>query len=208
MEAQTPIWQKALPFVALVPMALVPNGSLISLGIVLVTLVLVKASRGPTLAFWGTNPGRDLALGIGAGVILWALSHFLMDPMLERLFGRIDLDNLAAVRGNLSNYLMLLALGLVYGGVIEELLNRGFVIGWGTAMLGERAAIPLVVLSSAVFGLAHLYQDWSGVISAGVTGLALGGIYLATGRKLLAPMLAHAAADAIGITSLYLGHAA
>ena len=207
-NVEAPIWQKALPFVALAPMGAVENGSLISLGIVALTLVFVKSSRPPTLAFRGAKVWRDVALGIGGGIALWVLSHFLLDPGLEQLFGKIDLDNFAAVRGNLPNYLTLLALGLIYGGVLEELLNRGFVIGWGTRLFGERAAMPLLIISSVVFGLAHRYQGTTGMISTGLSGLAFGAIYIFSGRKLLAPMLSHGVADAIGITSLYLGYTA
>ncbi len=65
--------------------------------------------------------------------------------------------------------------------------------------------IPLVVLSSAVFGAAHLYQGLSGAISTGLIGLGFALLYVGTGRKLLAPALAHMTLDAIGITQIYLG---
>ena len=109
---------------------------------------------------------------------------------------------------NFANYLVLLAIGLVFGGVVEEIVFRGLVIGWEAISFGERAAVPLLLLSSVVFGLGHLYQGWSGVISTGLTGLAFGAIYLAAGRKLLPAMLAHMTLDAIGITMLYLGYSA
>ena len=147
-------------------------------------------------------------MSLAAGVAVWAFSHFLMDPALDKALGKIDVDSFAAIRGNLRGYLMVLAAGFIYGGVLEEILARGFVIGWGVALMGERSALPLLALSSIVFGLGHRYQGWSGVISTGVTGLILGAIYLATKRKLLAPMLTHAVSDAIGITCLYLGYSA
>src|SRR4029079_6189257 len=174
MTTEARPWHKGLPFLALIPMALVQNGSPISLAIVVLTLVIVKSSRGPTLAFRGPGLVKGLALGIGTGIAFWAFSHFLMDPMLERLFGKIDPTSIAAVRGNVRNYLILLRVGLIYGGLFEEVINRGFVIGWGTALFGERAAIPLMLLSTVVFGLAHRYQDTAGMISTGVSGLVFG----------------------------------
>ena len=206
MSTDASTWHKALPFIVLAPMAAVKNGSLISLAIVVLTLLIVKSSRRPTLAFRGPGLAKGLALGIGVGIALWAFSQFLMDPMLERLFGKIDLTNFAAVRGNVKNYLILLAAGLIYGGMIEEIISRGFVIGWGTALFGERAEIPLLLLSTLVFGLAHRYQDTAGMISTGVSGLVFGVVYLVGGRKLMPAMLAHATADAIGITGIYLGY--
>ena len=207
-RSRTAWWQMILPVVALIPVAVVPNGSVSSLGIVILSLAIIKTSRAPTLAFKGSDWQRWTGIGIAAGVALWAFSHFVMDPALEHWFGRIDLSGFAAVEGNLLNYLILLAVGILFGGVIEELVFRGFVIGWGTKLFGERASVPLLLLSSIVFGLGHLYQGWSGVISTGMTGLMFGAIYLTAGRKLLPAMLAHMTFDSIGITMLYLGYSA
>jgi membrane protease YdiL (CAAX protease family) len=125
--------------------------------------------------------------------------------MLKLWVGPIKLDSLAGVRGNLLNYLVLMAIAFVYGGVVEEMVFRGFVIGWGSTLFGPRSTIPLVLLSSAVFGSAHLYQGLSGAISTGLIGLGFALLYVGTGKKLLAPVLAHMVVDAIGVTQLYLG---
>ena len=204
-QVESPLWQKALPFLALVPAAAIANGSLISLLIVAVALIAVKASRRPTLAFAGNSWLRNATLGVLAGLLLWFLSDQVWEPLLKQWVGPLKLDSFDNVRGNLPNYLVLLALGFVYGGVIEEGIFRGFVIGWGSALFGQRSVIPLVLLSSAVFGAGHLYQGLSGAISTGLIGLGLAFLYVATGKKLLAPMLAHMVLDGIGITQLYLG---
>ena len=165
----------------------------------------MKPSRQPTLALLGDRWLRNAAIGILAGLLLWFLSDQLWEPLLKQWVGPIKLDSLSGVRGNLPNYLVLLAIGFIYGGVIEEILFRGFVIGWGSMLFGPKSVIPLVVLSSAVFGAAHLYQGLSGAISTGLIGLGFALLYVGTGRKLLAPALAHMTLDAIGITQIYLG---
>ena len=200
-----PLWHRSLPFVVLLPSALVTNGSLASLAIVVLTLALVKPSRGPTLSFLGNRWVRNAAIGILGGLILWFLSDQVWEPMLKQWVGPIKLDSLAGVRGNLLNYLVLMAIAFVYGGVVEEMVFRGFVIGWGSTLFGPRSVIPLVLLSSAVFGSAHLYQGLSGAISTGLIGLGFALLYVGTGKKLLAPVLAHMVVDAIGVTQLYLG---
>lgn len=206
MEAKVvPMWQKALPFVVLLPSAAVTNGSLASLAIVLATLALVKPSRGPTLALLGDRWLRNAAIGILGGLVLWFLSDQVWEPMLKVWVGPIKLDSLAGVRGNLLNYLVLMAVAFVYGGVVEEMVFRGFVIGWGSTLFGPRSVIPLMLLSSAVFGSAHFYQGLSGAISTGLIGLGFALLYVGTGKKLLAPVLAHMVLDAIGVTQLYLG---
>lgn len=204
-QARSPWWQKTLPFVALLPTAVITNGSLISLAAVLLTLAFVKPARRPTLALSDARWLRHVVIGVAGGLALWFLSDRLWEPLLQQWFGPIKLDSFAAVRGNLMNYLLLLAAGFVFGGVIEEIVFRGFVIGWGSALFGPRSVVPLVLLSSIVFGSAHLYQGASGAISTGLIGLGFALLYVGTGRKLLAPMLAHMTLDAIGITQIYLG---
>ena len=200
-----PMWQKALPFVVLFPSAIVTNGSLASLAIVLAALALVKSTRGPTLSLLGERWVRNAAIGILGGLVLWFLSDQVWEPMLKLWVGPIKLDSLAGVRGNLLNYLALMAVAFIYGGVVEETVFRGFVIGWGSTLFGPRSVIPLALLSSAVFGAAHFYQGLSGAISTGLIGLGFALLYVGTGKKLLAPVLAHMVLDAIGVTQLYLG---
>ena len=65
-----PPWQKALPFLVLAPAPAIANGSLISLLIVAVTLIAVKASRRPTLAFAGDSWLRNAVIGVLAGLLL------------------------------------------------------------------------------------------------------------------------------------------
>lgn len=196
---------KLLPLLALVPAAAVPNGTLVSLAIVILTLWLVKDSRRPTLALTDGRWLRTAAIGIGAGLALWFLSDQLWEPLLQKWLGPINLESLAGVRGNLPNFLVLLLIGFTFGGVIEEIIFRGFVIGWGSHLFGQRSLVPMIVLSSVAFGLGHLYQGASGAVSNGAIGLCLAGLYVATGKRLLAPMLAHMTIDAIGIIEIYLG---
>jgi membrane protease YdiL (CAAX protease family) len=200
-----PAGQNSLPLLVLLPTALVTNGSLISLAIVVATLVFVKPSREPTLALLGDRWMRDVAIGIVGGLLLWFLSDQVWEPMLKQWVGPIKLDSLSGVRGNLPNYLLLMGIAFIYGGIIEEVVFRGFVIGWGSRLFGPRSVIPLVLLSSAVFGSAHYYQGLSGAISTGLIGLGFALLYVGTGKKLLAPALAHMTLDAIGVTQIYLG---
>lgn len=200
---QQPSWWKVLPFLALFPAAAFQNGSLISLLIVALTLLFVKPSRRPTLALTDARWVHNLFIGIATGAVLWFLSDRLWDPMLEQWLGRIDVDNLAGVRGHPLNLAILLALAIIYGGVIEEVIFRGFVIGWGSKLLGKKWLIPLILLSSVVFGSAHRYQGPAGAVSAGLNGLVFAVLYAASGRRLLVPMLAHAVADVIGVLEIY-----
>ena len=82
-------------------------------------------------------------------------------------------------------------------GICEELLYRGFLLAYlrgelqGGPHLGSAAAL---LLASAAFGTAHLYQGPKGVLSSSIAGLAFGATALLTGSLLL-PMLLHTCMD-------------
>jgi len=208
MTEQRISWHWMLPFLALAPAAAAPvlgnAGSLSSLAIVLLALAFVKDARRPTLTLVNHSWWRDALIGIAAGAVMAVAFDYAIDPLIKEVIGPIKLEDFSKVRGNLPNFLVLLVLGLVYGGVAEETIFRGFVIGWGSKLFGN-AAWPLAIVSSIVFGIAHAYQGVGGMVSTGLTGLALASIYVLNGRRLLMPMLVHMTLDTIGIVELYLG---
>lgn len=82
----------------------------------------------------------------------------------------------------------------VGAGVSEELVFRGFLLVYFSFYLPHLNTAEKVLLTSLVFGFAHIYQGWKGVVGAGILGLVLAGLYLTTGSLLL-PVVIHAAAD-------------
>ena len=66
----------------------------------------------------------------------------------------------------------------ITAGIGEELLYRGFIFWFLVPALGLPAT---VVASAAVFGLAHSYQGWRGILSTAGTGLFLGLFYAVSG---------------------------
>jgi uncharacterized protein len=88
----------------------------------------------------------------------------------------------------------LFALVGVTAGVCEEWLYRGFFLAVVVALAPGLPAVVLVLVAAAAFGLAHAYQGTTGILTTGVLGGVLAGVYLATGSLLL-PVLLHAAID-------------
>ena len=90
-----------------------------------------------------------------------------------------------------------LALVGVAAGVGEEMFFRGLV----QDAMGRWAGVPAGVLAASVlFGLAHpLGVEYAA--AAALTGLWLGGLYVATGN-LLSPIVAHAAYDFMALCYL------
>jgi membrane protease YdiL (CAAX protease family) len=198
----------AICLAPLVAALLLPGvGVLVSLAIVTAALVFIKDARTGTLNFVHHNLSRSILWGLIAGILLQISLFFLIEPLIEQLTNsRISLEDFAAVEGNLANYLLFLAVGLIFGGVLEELVFRGFVIGWGVRIFGERSGLALAILSAAIFGAAHMYQGIAGVLTTGLTGLLFGLLYIFLGRKLAPAIVAHMTVNFIGITQIYLGY--
>ncbi len=64
--------------------------------------------------------------------------------------------------------------------------------------------VSLVVIS-LVFGYGHLYQGITGQVENAIDGLLLGVVYLACGRNLWAPIIAHGITDTVDMLLLFLG---
>jgi membrane protease YdiL (CAAX protease family) len=79
----------------------------------------------------------------------------------------------------------------ITAGICEELLYRGFLIGYLSHWMG---VIQAALLSSLLFGVAHLYQGLRGILLTGAIGVFMSGIYLVSGSLYL-PMIIHAAVD-------------
>jgi membrane protease YdiL (CAAX protease family) len=79
----------------------------------------------------------------------------------------------------------------VTAGICEELLYRGFVLWYLTALLPRGVAIAAAV---ALFGIGHAYQGVRGVLMTTTVGGIAMAVYLWTG-SLIAPMVMHATVD-------------
>jgi membrane protease YdiL (CAAX protease family) len=89
----------------------------------------------------------------------------------------------------------------------EELFWRGYLMNRVADVFGRsRAAwIGSLAVISIAFGLAHGYQGLTGWIEEGLAGLALGVMYLRTGRNLAVPIVAHGVCDTVDMVLIFFG---
>ncbi len=87
----------------------------------------------------------------------------------------------------------------VAAGVSEELAYRGFLAETVRTWQPTWGWFAVAVVTSAVFGLAHLYQGVKGVVLTGVLGLALASLTNST-RSLVPAMVVHALIDIRSLT--------
>ncbi|OYR51030.1 hypothetical protein DJ73_14595 [Halorubrum sp. Ea1] len=152
----------------------------------------------PTL---GVGPVASLgtpalvAVGVTAGIALTTGNE-----AAARLGSRVGLapsDRLRAAMapGTAGEWVLLLIVALPVVAVFEEALFRGALVG---ALAAGFAVDPwlLAVGSSVAFGLGHGAQGRLGIVVAGALGLALAGLFVATG-SLLVPVVAHYVVNAV-----------
>jgi uncharacterized protein len=79
-------------------------------------------------------------------------------------------------------------------GISEELIYRGFLMYYLGEYVPHINILEKILLTSLVFGLAHVYQGWKRAIPTGIVGMAFAVMYVFSGSLLL-PAVVHAVAD-------------
>lgn len=135
-------------------------------------------------------------------------SSVFIEPFVETFTGvESDFSAFEALRGNLVNTAVMLAIGWIVGGFLEEMFFRGYLVQEVGRLLGGKTTgyILGVIVSSIVFGLSHFYQGPTGMIMAGLMGLFFGILYFLNGRNIWLNILVHGFVDTIGFTLIYFG---
>jgi membrane protease YdiL (CAAX protease family) len=170
-------------------------------------LVLVWAWRSRT-------PWRDIGyvrprswIGIVLiGVAFGVAFKILMKSIVMPLLGADPINqHFHYLVGNSAALPGVLFAMIVVAGFGEETLFRGYMFERFEKLLGTgvRAKAFIVVLTSALFGLAHASdQGVAGAEQATITGLVFGTIFAVTGRIWI-PMVAHAAFDVTASAMIY-----
>lgn len=144
----------------------------------------------------GPNPFRSIFTGILGTVILAGL-HWLNFRRMGRLRDKLPSRVVEMATRILpqSSKERILFLGLaITAGCCEEFLYRGFAMA-----AFARAGFSIwasIVVSSILFGVAHLYQGRGGLIGTGLLGL-LFGVFRAFTASFLPVALWHAAVDIV-----------
>jgi hypothetical protein len=156
---------------------------------------------------WPPHAARTLALGVAAGIALELFSTFVSVPLLARVLGAPpDLSDFDELRGNLRLTLLWLALAWTFSG-LEELAYRGYLQHRFDDLAGSSwpARIAALLAVSLFFGFSHTDQGLTGMLQESFAGAALGALYLASGRRLALPIVAHTASNTLAFVLIYLG---
>jgi membrane protease YdiL (CAAX protease family) len=169
---------------------LLHQGGMVLVVIAILVLGAIPASRVGFLRPVGEPSHTRLLLSVLGGVIASGLVfRWKGDHMVRRLF-----QMAGAILPVTPPERWTFAAISVGAGFSEELLFRGFLMDYLGQNFASLDTWALVLISSVIFGFAHLYQGWRGTVLTGVLGGAFGMLYTFTG-SLLAPAAIHAAVD-------------
>ena len=149
-----------------------------------------------------------LAIGLAVGIAMEALELFATQPLLTKLLHQgPDLHQLQRLVGNGRLLILGIVLAWILAAFGEEMVYRGYLLNRCADLFGKSptAWVTSAILVTLLFGLAHFPQGPTGIIENVIDGAILAGVYFATGRNLIAPIIAHGIQDTVDVLLIYLG---
>jgi membrane protease YdiL (CAAX protease family) len=169
----------------------------------------IRGLRWKDLGFASPRNWKTVLLwGAIIGILMEVFELFVSQPLLARWLGKMpDLSDFADMVGNWKVFLIYLVLVWTLGALGEEIVYRGYLMNRAAGLFRNTRAASVVslIVVSVVFGCGHLDQGATGMVENIWNGLLLGAIYLACGRNLALPIMAHATTDTLDFVLIYLG---
>jgi uncharacterized protein len=169
---------------------LLHQGAMVSVVMAILVLGAIPPSRvGFARPAGGSVQTNILLFTLGGVIASGLILRWKGDHLLQRLFKMAG-----AILPVTAQERWTFAAISVGAGFSEELLFRGFLMDYLNQRFAGLDTWALILISSVVFGFAHLYQGWRGTMLTGVLGSVFGMLYTFAG-SLLAPVAIHAAVD-------------
>ena len=172
-------------------------------------MLVVRGKRWADVGLrWPPHAGSAIALGAIAGVVLSVHELIVLEPVVRSITGSSpDLSFFADLKGNLQATLFFIALSWVLAAFGEEMVWRGYAMTRVAELFGGNAAASILstVAVNIVFGIAHDYQDLTGVIVTAIGGAVYAVLYFLAGRNLAVPIMAHGMQNTCDFLFMYHG---
>jgi membrane protease YdiL (CAAX protease family) len=177
-----------------------------AIAVILSATLLLRLSREKLgdIGFTRVNILKQLRNGFFLGVLIFILDTFLISPITDALLPETSAQGIdkSKLFSNTSYIFTFLFIGLFKGGFSEELW-RTFILTRFEKLSGRAGLIFALIASSLIFGVGHLYQGLSGMISISIIGFLYALVYLRK-RLALEAVFAHSTENLI---SIILGYA-
>ncbi len=149
-----------------------------------------------------------IIVGVTAGIANALIAVGLIAPLVDRLGGgKEDLSQYASLPGNILVLMVWILIGWIVGGVIEEMVYRGYLLNRIASLFGQtRAGWAIGLLASAsFFALGHIQLGISGVVQTFCEACFWAVLYLFGRRNLWLPIIGHGLTNTIAFVLIYLG---
>jgi hypothetical protein len=177
---------------AVLALAIVPLPGVMPVALPL--LVIATASRWARRRAFGQlmqAGGWTVPIAAAAGLAALGIAVGAGTPFVERMSGRaVEWSAFPAVRGSASQ-LVLVALIVIAMAIASELALRGWLVERVLELSPGPPVLPVLV--GAIAEALVTPGDAAARIGAGLFGAGLGGIYVAAGRSVIAPICARGA---------------
>ena len=153
-------------------------------------------------------PWRTILYAVAASVGLLFAIRIVIVPLAVFVAGdSIDLSVFGEA-GDTRAFLPWFVEALTLSAFGEEMVFRGYLIRRVSELMGNTSVgrVAAVVVSSALFGLAHRYQGRAGVIATAMIGAVQGTLYLCDRENLWTVIVCHGIVDAVILSTLYFDH--
>lgn len=200
----------AIAIVVVVPhLGLIPNFGY-SIPILLFVWVCLKLS-GERFADIGFRPKsfrlKAALIGAVSAVAILSIMQLLVLPALDYIFefDPIELSLHEFLKANPAQFLFIIAMGWLVGGLYEELVFHGFIFTRLEMIIpGKHSTAIGFVASSLIFGAYHHQLGAVGAFNALVVGMVYQGLFLYFRRDLWASIVCHGVYNTMVFTMIYL----
>lgn len=153
---------------------------------------------------------KTISLGFGLmvlGIIIGGTAQELLLSLPGMTFAESDLSRFADLEGNIPLLIFWLVNIWTTIAIGEELIWRAFLMDRLESIFGDGRIqdVLVVLISAAMFGLAHFYQGTIGIVVTGLLGLVYVLAYRLLKRNLWVVIIAHGLTDTLSIIFIYLG---
>lgn len=152
---------------------------------------------------------RAVVTGITGGIAIFLFLQYAFFPLLEKFSFKepAKLEEFEFIRHHGGNYVFMLIMGWIVGGLYEEIVFHGFIFFKIEKLSGGRYALPVsFILTNLIFGLYHFQLGTTGVINALLAGSAYHALMIYFNRNMWYAVIAHGVFDTIALTYIYLGY--
>lgn len=150
-----------------------------------------------------------ILLAILIGSLYQLMSIFILVPFVQTVTGKtVDLSQFEPLQNNVPLLLTGLILTWTLAAFGEEMVFRGYLLNRVVDLFQNNGLgwVVAVLITSSLFGLAHLPQGLPGLVDNVFMGAVMAMLYLNSHKNLWLPILTHGIIDTIGFTLIFLGY--